>query len=106
LAQIGKALAILFPEAGCIPFRVGRYLQGDGFVTKIQIATASAIAFLGASPAPATWSMPHGWGTTASSGGHTRRTPVPEPADFALFAAGVVGLIVGRRGSRNGRRRD
>lgn len=31
--------------------------------------------------------------------------PVPEPADFALFAAGVIGLMIGRRGSR-GRRRD
>ncbi|MBB4640587.1 hypothetical protein HNQ99_000880 [Rhizorhapis suberifaciens] len=25
---------------------------------------------------------------------------MPEPADFALFAAGVVGLLVGRHGSR------
>ena len=32
----------------------------------------------------------------AASGG----TPVTEPADFALFAAGVVGLLVGRHSSR------
>lgn len=31
--------------------------------------------------------------------------PVPQPADFALFAAGVLGLLIGRRGSRV-RRRD
>ncbi len=31
-------------------------------------------------------------------------TAVPEPADFALFAAGVIGLLLGRRGSRS--RRD
>lgn len=31
-------------------------------------------------------------------------TSVPEPTDLALFALGVVGLIVGRQGAR--RRRD
>lgn len=33
----------------------------------------------------------------AASGGSTS---VPEPADFALFALGVVGLVIGRRSSR------
>jgi PEP-CTERM motif len=27
-------------------------------------------------------------------------TPIPEPTDLALFALGVVGLIIGRRSSR------
>lgn len=31
---------------------------------------------------------------------------VPEPSDLALFAIGVAGLIIGRFGSRNPRRRD
>ena len=31
---------------------------------------------------------------------------VPEPTDLALFAVGVVGLIIGRRGSRSNRRGD
>jgi len=47
-------------------------------------------------------------GTTTSSGGTTTSssgggTPVPEPADFALFAAGVAGLLIGRRTSRRRR---
>jgi hypothetical protein len=32
-----------------------------------------------------------------------RGTKVPEPADFALFAAGVIGLLLGRRVSRSRR---
>jgi hypothetical protein len=36
----------------------------------------------------------------SSGGGSSGGTPVPEPADFALFAAGVLGLIIGRRSSR------
>jgi len=35
-----------------------------------------------------------------------RASMVPEPGDLALFAAGVVGLIIGRRGSRSKRRDD
>ncbi len=31
---------------------------------------------------------------------------VPEPSDMALFALGVVGLIIGRRSSRSRRRDD
>jgi hypothetical protein len=27
-------------------------------------------------------------------------TPIPEPTDFALFALGVAGLILGRQSSR------
>lgn len=39
-----------------------------------------------------------GAGTISSSGGSSSGgTPVPEPADFALFAAGVAGLMIGRR---------
>lgn len=30
----------------------------------------------------------------------TESTPVPEPTDLALFAMGVVGLIIGRRVAR------
>lgn len=35
-----------------------------------------------------------------------RPFPVPEPSDLALFAAGVAGLIIGRRSSRSRRRHD
>jgi hypothetical protein len=31
-------------------------------------------------------------------------TAVPEPTDLALFALGVIGLVIGRQGAR--RRRD
>lgn len=55
-------------------------------MARVEIAAATAWAFLILSPAAA-------W---AGSGG----TPVPEPADFALFAAGIIGLIIGRRTSR------
>lgn len=33
--------------------------------------------------------------STGSSGGST---PVPEPSEFGLFALGVAGLVIGRRG--------
>lgn len=36
-----------------------------------------------------------GWPADASSG-----TAVPDPANWALFAMGVVGLIIGRQTSR------
>ena len=32
--------------------------------------------------------------------------PVPQPADFALFAVGVIGVLIGRRGARMRRRAD
>lgn len=38
--------------------------------------------------------------STSSSSSSSGGTPVPEPADFALFAAGVAGLIIGRRKGR------
>lgn len=38
----------------------------------------------------------------AANGG----TPVPEPSNLALFALGVIGVIVGRRGARGRRPRD
>jgi len=44
-------------------------------------------------------------GGNTSTGGSTGGTAVPEPADFALFAAGVAGLVIGRRSSRK-RNRD
>jgi hypothetical protein len=60
------------------------------------LATSMALIFL-ASPANATRGGHHHGG---SSGGSSGGTSVPEPADFALFAAGVVGLMIGRRSSR------
>ena len=77
-----------------------------------SLALALAIGL--AAPASAGW-----WpsGTSGADGGNaaaaqahparrpaTTSTAVPEPADFALFAAGVIGLLLGRRGSRS--RRD
>jgi hypothetical protein len=35
-----------------------------------------------------------------------RASSVPEPSDIVLLAAGVAGLIIGRRGSRSRRRSD
>ena len=32
--------------------------------------------------------------------------PAPQPADFALFAVGVIGVLIGRRGARIRRRAD
>ena len=32
--------------------------------------------------------------------------PLPQPADFALFAVGVIGVLIGRRGARMRRRAD
>ena len=35
-----------------------------------------------------------------------RASILPEPGNLVLFAAGIAGLIIGRRGSRSGRRDD
>ena len=32
--------------------------------------------------------------------------PAPQPADFILFAAGVAGVLIGRRGARMRHRAD
>ncbi|MDB5661688.1 MAG: hypothetical protein JWN59_26 [Sphingomonas bacterium] len=42
-------------------------------------------------------------GSSAATAPHKRSTSIPEPADVALFAAGVLGLVLGRRGSRSHR---
>lgn len=43
---------------------------------------------------------------SATPSQHERRASIlPEPSNLVLFAAGVAGLIIGRRGSRS-RRRD
>jgi hypothetical protein len=35
-----------------------------------------------------------------------RASILPEPSNLVLFAAGIAGLIIGRRGSRSRRRDD
>ena len=76
---------------------------------------AALLALAAAAPVSAEW-----WKVGALSGGETnlaaasstakkppvQSIPIPEPADFALFAAGVAGLLLGRRGSRSRKRRD
>jgi len=67
---------------------------------------AALIALASAAPAAAQWSSVE---TAASGDGAapaarhkpTPSTAIPEPASIALFAAGVAGLLVGRRGSRS-----
>ena len=75
---------------------------------------AAILALAAATPAAAEW-----WKVRALAGAGSQAavkaaparspvasTPIPEPADFALFAAGVVGLLLGRRGSRSRRDRN
>jgi hypothetical protein len=59
------------------------------------IGTAASTTTSATTP-PATTSA-----TAAPRRPATTSTAVPEPADFILFAAGVVGLLLGRRGSRS-----
>lgn len=59
---------------------------------RIRHIAVAVAAMMVAGPASAQW----------SAGADC--VEVPEPADFALFAMGVAGLLIGRRGSRN--RRD
>jgi hypothetical protein len=96
----------------------------------MRVAVISALGILISSPAPATGGSSGGWGGPASRGGHSYHCPgghrdcaraaatqeapssqsnssgkpVPEPSDFALFALGVLGLVIGRRSSRARRR--
>lgn len=56
-------------------------------MSRISLAITGAIALL------------TGTATYAASTG----TPVPEPADFALFAAGLIGVLIGRRGAKSRR---
>lgn len=57
--------------------RLGPYLRK-------LVALSSAAVLIGA-----------GWSVEASSG-----TAIPDPANWALFAMGVLGLIIGRQSSR------
>jgi hypothetical protein len=80
-------------------------------MTSIRCCSLALALSLGlAAPAAAGW-----WPSGEAGAAATKPAPVsapvkrtgtavPEPADFALFAAGVIGLLLGRRGSRS--RRD
>ena len=76
-------------------------------------SVAAALSLSLAAPAYADWWPSQAGASTTANGAaaapapvkpKTTGTAVPEPADFALFAAGVIGLLLGRRGSRS--RRD
>jgi hypothetical protein len=82
----------------------------------ITLAAAAALGLLIATPATATGEGPGAWGKASSvAGGYVadraagkakalpKRRPAPEPTDFALFALGVAGLLIGRRTSRSRR---
>ena len=84
-----------------------------------KLAAGIALAMMIAAPASADWWASDRGGSASTSSKLAqakkpapakaeapRRKPVPEPADFALFAAGVIGLLIGRQGSRIRRRRD
>jgi hypothetical protein len=80
-----------------------------------MVSLAAMLAFAAATPVSAEWwkvGASGGGGAAVATTGSTARKPpvqstaIPEPADFALFAAGVIGLLLGRRGSRSRKRRD
>jgi hypothetical protein len=78
----------------------------DILMTALRTLTASALLAL-ATAQPAAANTMVSTGTTVAKAAPApakppvRGTKVPEPADFALFAAGVIGLLLGRRGSRS-----
>jgi hypothetical protein len=78
-------------------------------ITVRTISIAALITFAAAAPAAAdrwnTGAINKGGGTTAPSKPPVQSTPVPEPADFALFGAGIAGLLLGRRSSRSRKNR-
>lgn len=67
-----------------------------------KLATATGLAMALAAPAGAAYGSSN---PPSSSGGSTTSdgTEVPEPADFALFGLGVLGLMIGRRSSQRRR---
>jgi hypothetical protein len=70
-----------------------------------QANNATDPAYAGITPG----TIPSGVASSTSSGGKppVASTIVPEPADAALFGAGVLGLIIGRWGAkRRSRRHD
>jgi len=74
------------------------------------VSLAAMLAFAATAPVSASWSL-SGPAAVAAPAGTAKKPPaqsiaIPEPADFALFAAGVIGLLLGRRGSRSRKRRD
>lgn len=91
----GGGVALGDDASGTLDLDFGSVLGGislsDFFVRYQSITGAGA----------GTPSSAVGKGTISSSGG----TPVPEPADFALFAVGVAGLLLGRQGVRARTRR-
>jgi len=83
-------------------------------VTYRTVFSAALLALAAAVPVSAEWWKVGALGgstTVAAADSTAMKAPVksaavPEPADFALFAAGVAGLLLGRRGSRSRKRRD
>jgi hypothetical protein len=75
----------------------------------VRICAVALVALTVTTPAAAQWS---GFGSTAAPAseqtlGETAErkpagsTAIPEPANIVLFATGVIGLLLGRRGSRS-----
>ena len=72
----------------------------------LKLAIAIGLAMALAAPAGATYGSsnpPSSTGGSTSGGSTSGGTEVPEPADFALFGLGVLGLMIGRRSSQRRR---
>ena len=71
-------------------------------LVSVRLAPVAMLAcMVAASPALAGGFFGHGGGhhgaPSSSGGGGSGATPVPEPADAALFGLGVAGVAIGRR---------
>ncbi|MBU6207641.1 MAG: PEP-CTERM sorting domain-containing protein [Alphaproteobacteria bacterium] len=82
-----------------------------GYVAPACLHQSSSTSSSGSSSSTSSGSSASSSGSTgsssasSSSGGSTSSgNPVPEPADYALFALGVGGLIIGQRAARRAKR--
>lgn len=76
----------------------GASFRAQGGSSSLVLSSASR-ASSGTSPGEAASSA---WlGAAGKATAPSTSTPVPSPGDLLLFAAGVIGVLVGRRGSRS-----